>query len=242
MYKRSNYYQVVMYSMRTKLIYIVGLTVSIWGMLLSNSVAKPITFEFSGNIIFVSPELSAQFNTSQDFSLTYTFESTTPYGFNDYFFDPVTAMTYTIGSYVGGLGEPGGGGEAQSFIRLNSSVSPPMRYDFGARASGPTFPPSPPASGPIFPHDVGFYIQNFDSPLFSSTLTLPETLNFSPDVVAVFFVNFAETPGGAGGGTVFGLLHPLQTVPEPSTVVLLGAGMAALVTLRGLRRLHAQDR
>src|SRR5207253_11140580 len=117
-----------------------------------------------------------QFNTSQDFSLTYTFESTTPNnGFNT-FFDPVTAMTYTIGSYVGGLGEPGGGGEAQSFITLNPSLS---RYDFGARASGPTLPPSPPASGPIVPFDVQFFIQNFDIHLFSSTLVLPETLNFS---------------------------------------------------------------
>src|SRR5437660_197396 len=99
----------VTHSIRTKLIGIVAVTVSIWGMLLSNSVAKPITFEFNGNITFVSPALSAQFNTSQDFSLTYTFESTTPNnGFNT-FFDPVTAMTYTIGSYVGGLGEPGGG-------------------------------------------------------------------------------------------------------------------------------------
>ena len=188
--------------------------------------AEPITFAFSGLVTHVDPALAGVVDEELFDLLTgfYTFDSDLPDlapGYSVGVYLPLSAFSFSVGSYTGGLGPDSGSGIFVDNIDLEFFkqdhytvlVSPFL----GARLGG--FQP------------LLFALSQIDTEgdaLFSDALPLgPGTFTGG-----VFFFEFIDEAGHVSGivGNLTSLERvPSTAVPEPATMTLLGLGLAAML-------------
>lgn len=81
---------------------------------------------------------------------------------------------------------------------------------------------------------------DFSDSVFATADVLPTVLDLSDFDVALFFL-FFDFLEGEVSGTITSLSTPVETVvPEPSTILLLGSGLGALVARRYRQRTEAR--
>ncbi|HKY06936.1 MAG TPA: PEP-CTERM sorting domain-containing protein, partial [Candidatus Binatia bacterium] len=184
--------------------------------------ASPITFSFSGTLVFVDPSLSGTFSPGQTISGTYTFESTTPDS------DPGnpnfggypganTNLSFVAGSYTGSFGGP-------AFNATNVGLSFPGPFD----VYQVNIPLAGPNVGSATPFQFALDIRDLDQTALASDalpLTPPDLALFETRAITLIFDD---------NSFVVASLDSLQQVPEPSALFLLVVGIAAGV--RSLRR------
>jgi hypothetical protein len=198
--------------------------------------ANPITFNFTGTVGGVGSGLGGTFSSGQVLNLVYTFESTTPAraGSNSSFavFDALTSLSFTIGAYSA---SHSGAAEIQVD---NAPGAPNDRYGVVARASdGLTGPGVNGFSLDAF----GFRLDDSTNSVFANALTLPTSLSLQDFDSSGFFLFFRNAAGAIElvDGTVTSAAAP---VPEPSSLVLMASGFAALAWATRNRRREMNNR
>jgi hypothetical protein len=204
------------------------------------AVADPITFLFTGNVTFVSPELSGRYNTSQTLSGFYAFESTQ----TDLFTDPTfptsafsglyrpTELSFTLGDETVIIGQ-----DLLPSIVVNNDLpqpfpSGPPRDTYGVNADAPVHN----ADGTVLNRIFSILLQDFDATAFDN-----DALPLSPPNLSSFDAN-DWILGGFVGPRVVGHITSLtldgsevHPVPEPATLLLLGSSLAGLAGFRRKR-------
>ena len=208
--------------------------------------AAPITFDFGGTVTSVDPALAGSFAVSQSLTGSFTYESTSlpssPGGGN--YFTALTALSFTVGTYsasfLGPLPPP------SQDLKI-SVINLPGLDIFNVSAVTTDGLTGPPAAGFAF---SGFFfsLQDNTGTVFSST-ALPTSLSLSSFDFPVFTLEFLDLDDNefAVEGTVTSLTLVPPTgggnggnggappIPEPSTVVLLGSGLAGLAVWKRRR-------
>ena len=199
---------------------------------LANSLlAAPLTLTATGVVDFVDDALSGTFAPGQTFTLTYTFESTTPAraGSDSQFavFDALTALDFTLDAYSG---------SATGNEEIQVDNDPPLsfhdRYSVG-----------PGVTSVISGADVDglalldFFIRLDDDTdtVFSDALILPTSLSLSEFTFATFSVYFADE-----NENLYLVSGPLTAlVPEPTAFASALLACCALgYTVRRRERSH----
>lgn len=206
---------------------LLGVAVLVGG-LVPTAQAALITYTFQGAVSDVSDPLFPTFNTGQTLSGSFTFNSLANQFGPGAYPNVLTDLQINLGSAQGSLttgtnliriiNTPGTGPD---FFRLRGSVN--MQTPLG----------------------------NFASSVFRIDLRDPTGTAFNsvslPSSGQLSLSSFASNKWQlilAGGRVISGSLTSLQAVPLPSTVILFGAGLIALVAfgsggLRNIRKLSA---
>jgi len=190
--------------------------------------AAPITFTFTGIVDNVDPALASDFAPGDAFTMSYTFESTTParVGSDSTFavFDALTSTDFTLNAYAG---------SATGSEEIQVDNDPPFpnvdRYSAGPGAGSTKIGPQ--VNGLDL---ASFFVRLDDSTntVFSDALILPLSLSLSDFTSAGFAVFFANDIGDIF--VVDG--HITTLVPEPTSMMLALVGVVAVAGYARRRR------
>jgi len=187
--------------------------------------ASPITFTFTGTVTAVDPVGAGTFSTSDQLSGQLTFDS----GLNDSnalttrgSYGPVSSLSFTIGSYVGGF--VNGSGD----IQVRNEASDQLAIQAGVTGA-PIFSLSPVRLSFLFIDSTGAAF-NSDA--------LPTAFSSNQFTTKSFFLTFSNGFSSLTvvNGTLSGSadLAPVAA-PEPASLMLLGTGLTA-VAIKARRR------
>lgn len=219
----------------------VVLAVSMFGVGLAGRVeAAPITIDFSGVVDFVDPSLTGTFAPGQTLLGSYTFESTTAArsGSTSQFgvFDAISALNFSIGSYIAGANGAFPNGEIQV-----DNDPPGTNHDRYGIVSRSTDHLTGPSVGGMTPDAFLFRMDDSTNAVFATALTLPTQISLSDFDSSAFFLFFRGADGfvGSVSGQLTQAASPAP-VPEPASLMLLGSGLLGLAArVRRQRRLSA---
>lgn len=199
-------------------------------LMMSPAMAATITYNFSGDVTGVNPQLVSQFPTpppvyTMSGSITVTNHTPAPPGLTESY--SIQNFQLTIGGYNATMGTSG-----QVDIR-NGSGGAPGADRFNVTVNSPDG------------NNVNFLVPRlFDIQLRgpSNIFTSDALPNPAPSISSFTgFNRFRLVFGPAGEGrAVTGFLTSLTTVPLPAAVILFGVGLVALIGLGagGLRNVR----
>ena len=209
----------------------VGLTV-LFG-LAGRSLATPVTYSFSGNIVGTAG-LSA-FNLGDTISGTFTYDpaatDTVPGDPNVGIYNQPYSLNMSVnsGAYLATAGQ-------HESIVLNDSTTKSFgktvdSFDaFSSKLRGGT--PSGAMVDGLELIDMGLIFLDYTHTLYTDD-SLPTSLSLASFDSLQFRLGFGPSaPGSLPTNVVIGTISTLQTVPEPSTLLLLGSGLAGLGFVR----------
>lgn len=200
------------------------------GLLLSSGVVVPpvmaafITYDFAGTVTEVDPRLASQFNPSQRLTGFITVNPTdeapadpTVGGYN------IQNFQVTIGTYTATMGNSGSGTVQTLLSPFSSSFGTDVLSPNGNAVN--SFQP------------VGFSIELAGSPGVLTSDALPNPVPSLSSFAITGWRLFFES-SGPGENLMNGTLTSLTAVPLPSSVLLFGGGLVALLGLGagGLRK------
>jgi hypothetical protein len=188
------------------------------------AMAASVTFNFTGTVSSVGSQLSGgPFSVNQPVTGSYTFEPTTSNtgsGFtgryNGALNGPSTNLNVTIGTYVASLAAGSNNIEVKNPPSLSADS-----YEVEGLFSGP-------AVNSHNPKSFELELEKPSSNQFNGVLlpsTPPSVSSFTEKTFRLVFEN------GGNSRTVIVTLSTLTAVPLPTTVILFGAGLIALVGL-----------
>jgi PEP-CTERM motif len=191
--------------------------------------ADLFTVSFAGTTDSVDPALGGAFSAGQTLTGTYTFESTTAAragsDSTSAAFDALTNLTFTLGSYTAtSTGAP----------EIQVDNDPPLpdhdRYAVVSRASDGLTGAS--VAGLALDTFL-FRLDDSTNTVFSDALVLPTNLNLSSFDNSRFFIFFTD---GTSPSIISGTFTSLSSVPEPSSMIMVGVGALGLAGYRLRRR------
>jgi PEP-CTERM motif len=197
---------------QSSLSHLVGGISLLWScVLIPDASADVITFGFTADVDIVDERLTSTFNTSQTFSGSVTYESSTPDSnpvlqFGDYG-GAIKAGTFTVGQYAGSL-------SGQNSIGVTTVRSPGIV--FSSQFSGENVAGGRPA--------------RFILPLFSNafqTDTLPSVL--PPNLVGQALLHFEDPTDQNAFPRVQADITSVTIIPEPASLLLMTSGLLGLI-------------
>lgn len=194
--------------------------------------AELVTFQFQGHIIGASSELQGVFQAGRPYSLSYSFDTTTPASSPGLFVSCIrnVEFNYDSSTYVGTM-DPA---TMSGTIRV---VPAPFNfYDFIVGVGDKVIPTSIDSEMAVvgFPGigDLRFLNAAVDISAPFSSYDIPTTLDLQAASTKTFTLRFQ----GLGIPGVSGTLEQFQVVPEPSTWFLLAVAAPVLWALTRRKR------
>lgn len=205
-------------------------------VVMTPAMAALITYDFTGEVTRVDPQLASQFHPSQtmSFSVTVNTTNTNPspnigpspsLGIYDIQNSHITIGTYTATATIG----------------AGEIVTSPGLFKINELVTGNTVDSLAPD------RFVMFLSGPSTSNLFTSNDALvippPSIASFPPGSGQIALGFYGPSVGSAGGPIVGGSLTSLTAVPLPAAVLLFGGGLGALLGLGagGLRKQRASQ-
>jgi hypothetical protein len=194
--------------------------------------ADLITFDFTGTVITVAPELLGTFSLGDAMTGSYTFDSTTPgvSGPDTSIYNlAITALDVTVGSYVATASSPGSILITNDFLTTSADLYLATNF-----VSGPTI------SNTFGTWDVITFLFNLTDT--TGTVFTTTDLPLSPPNLAAFDITaasllFRDESQGVLVAVSADLNSLTSPVPEPGTLLLIGSGLAGFgITTRRRNR------
>ena len=190
--------------------------------------AKLITIDVNGTVDFVSPALAPPLAIGQSYTVSYTFESTTPARAGSTAmqaaFDALTMVTINVGPYTASAA---GVNLAEIQIDANLPANPDRYFliTFAPTLSGMPLNGNTLVAG-------GYVLRDSTKTAFATALNLPEKLDLSDFDSSSMFLDFTNSAGDFL--TVTGSINSIVSdVPEPGSLAIFLVGLAGLGFDRG---------